>query len=180
MIRSRLMVLGWFGSLAFGLSSCSEPTVSELPVSPEMDANAVLIGNKPMRCDLKEPISRTAVIGPEGGTVAIDGNSVTLPPGAVDEPTRITMTFPASEYLELELNANGLESFEFAKPVTVSLNYGRCPIGDFSAAGTTTRNVWYVDAETKAFLEKMPSVDDRKHKTVTFLTPHFSFFIVAD
>jgi hypothetical protein len=40
--------------------------------------------------------------------------------------------------------------------------------------------VWHVDDVTDAPLERMPTVNDRHHATVGFLTTHLSTYAVAN
>lgn len=175
MIRSRCLTPSWSGCIlvAVVLVGCAEPSA---PVSPEAGPAFSLAATHPMKCPAEEGLSASATISARGGMVAVGGHSVVVPPGAVSRPTRITLTAPASRYLEVELNANGQESFEFRRPVEVTVSYARCgEIVDPAAV----RSAWHVDAVTKEFLERMPGSDDRGAQAVSFATDHFSFFMIA-
>lgn len=180
MNHSRVSVVGRAGVVLslFLLMACSESPVAtapELDVSSAVDTrSSVIVG--PMMCFTMEPVSASKVIDSTGGVVSVGGHSVTIPSGALKHPTRITVARPASPYLEIELRANDEEHFTFEKPVTVTISYAEC--GAFPMPGSS-RSAWYVDSETKQFLEKMNTVDDPVAQTVTFPTDHFSYYMVA-
>jgi hypothetical protein len=111
-----------------------------------------------------------------GGVVASGGSSVTIPAGALAAAALIALDLPPSPYDELRLRANGLETFAFAAPVTVVLDYSRCDRADLDEQALT---VWRIDAGTKAFLEDMQGVDAKDQRTVTFQTDHFSSYALA-
>ncbi|MFW6080088.1 MAG: hypothetical protein ACODAE_10730, partial [Gemmatimonadota bacterium] len=59
-------------------------------------------------CPTPDARSASAVIDPDvGGTVSVDGGSITLPAGAVSEPTEIALTVPRSRHAVLDIRANG-------------------------------------------------------------------------
>ena len=74
----------------------------------------------------------------------------------------------------VDVHADGLLSFLFRRPVTVTIDLSHCPAID----GPLT--VWHVDAATGAFLENMGGVVDPVRRTITFQTPHLSIYAVAN
>src|SRR5688572_10472866 len=72
------------------------------------------------------------VIGPEGGSVGIDGYRLYVPRGAVTEPTRFTFASVNSGFVQVELTATSLGSTVhnnvgaagFRVPVSLALSYG--------------------------------------------------------
>ena len=113
-----------------------------------------------------------------GGSVDGDVAVVQVPIAAVDESTGITVSEPASSYMEVEFHADGQEHFEFDRPITVSIDYSRCPAT--AIASHAALRVIYIDAVTKEPLEDMGGVVDSVARTITFQTGHFSSYAVAD
>ena len=101
---------------------------------------------------------------------------VIVPANAVLAPTSFTLTVPASNYLELDVKADGADHFVFQRPVTVAIDYGRCGLPPLHGA----LSAWNIDPDTKALLEEMPSVDTQLTHTIVFSTIHFSGYAVAD
>ena len=88
----------------------------------------------------------------------------------------VTVRQPISPFVEIEVRVNGRPHFDFAQPVTVVLDYSRCPESSLPA-GPLTAGV--TDPLTNEFIEDMHGVDDRAARTVTFTTDHFSGYAVA-
>ena len=67
---------------------------------------------------LPRDLSASALVGPEGGeiTVPLSGATIVFPPGALAQPTRITMTAKAGWNVAYEFAPHGIA---FAVPVTV-------------------------------------------------------------
>ena len=168
-------VIGVLGMALAALTACGEPTAPEAGDRVPAASGALLSG-KLVTCPIKTTRSVSALLGPLGGTLSLDGTSVTLPAGAVTVPTLLTLTIPASNYVEVEITANGLEHFLFELPVAVSIGYGRCTRSDIDAAPLTA---WYIDGATNALLEHMGGVDDKASRTVTFSTGHLSSYAIA-
>ena len=119
----------------------------------------------------------TALIGPLGGVLSAGGVSVIIPQNAiVGDAVSFTLSVPSSKYVELEVGPDGGGHYLFALPVTVSIDYGRCG----STYDATTLSAWNIDPATKALLERMIGVDNKLTHTLTFVTPHFSGYAVAD
>ena len=117
------------------------------------------------------------MIGIWGGTVRAGGSSITLPFGSVLVPTRITLTVPPSEYMEVDIEANGREHFTFIAPATIAIGYGRCTDPAFDEGPLVA---WYWDSVLDVLLEPFPSVDDKTARTVTFQSGHLSGFLIAN
>ena len=113
-----------------------------------------------------------------GGSIEGDVAQIKVPIAAVDENTGITVAEPASSILEVEFHADGQEHFEFDRPITVSIDYSRCPAS--AIASHAALRVIYIDAVTKQPLEDMGGVVDSVARTITFQTGHFSSYAVAD
>jgi hypothetical protein len=151
---------------ALGTASCDTT-----PTPPPDPGTARLVV-----CPTSETRTTQALIGPLGGIVSLGATTVGIPSGALSVPTLITLTIPASQYMEVDVRANDLTSFIFNKDVAVRIDYSRCTD---PAVETARLNVWHIDAQSKDLLEFMGGVDDKSANTVTFTTGHLSAYAVA-
>lgn len=182
MNRSRFLTLGLGLAIVTVLAACSEPTA--LVVDEEVQPEFYFGGGKkdrdhgdsPLICPTHTTRSATGIIRPNGGTVKLDGHSVTFPAGAVTKPTEVTIRTPASRYLIVNLRADGQEYPTFRKPVTVTISYDRCK-GRIDPSDLVA---YQIDPNTGELIEQMPSSVNPVRKTVTFKTSHFSHFVIAD
>ena len=167
-----------FAAPAFALllwSGCSEPTAPA-------DGPANLLGSNSSSVLLTCPTSTTQsasglIEAAVGGTVSVGGHSVTIPAGALLGDATVSLTVPASKYVEIDLKVNGGEHFVFQAPVVVTISYDRCSRSNLLRAPLTA---WYIDGQSKALLENMGGIDDKLLRRVTFTTPHFSAYAVAE
>jgi hypothetical protein len=109
--------------------------------------------------------------------VSLGGHSIQIPGGALLDPTPITLTEPASRYVEIGVQAGDAEHFLFELPVVVTISYDRCSRSNIDR---TPLQVWYIDPITHELLENMGGVDDKLARTVTFLTSHLSGYAIAE
>src|SRR5687767_3729671 len=156
--------------LAFGLvgaASCEGP-----PIPPDQTPHNFTLASCPTT------VSRTtqALIGPLGGTLSLGGTIIGIPSGALSAPTLITLTIPASQYMEIDVRANDLLSFVFNKPIGIRMDYSRCtsPVVDQAKL-----SVWHIDAQSKALLENMGGTDNKSANTIDFSTGHLSNYAIA-
>ena len=159
--------------LAF-TTACGD--AGDTPLAPA-DADLAFTGSTLVECPVAVTESTSATVGALGGTVSLNGHSITLPAGAVLLPTEITLTVPASNYMEIEIHANDLESFDFEAPVSITLSYDRCTRSNLDNRQLTA---WQIDPATKALLEHMGGVDDKNTRAVTFQSGHLSGFAIAN
>ena len=129
-----------------------------------------------VECPTTETRTTQAIIGPLGGTVSLGGTSIRIPLGAVTVSTLITVTVPASRFVEVDVRANDLTAFLFRTPVSVTIDYSRCNRSDIDQAPLT---VWYIDSATKELLENMGGRDDKARRRITFETGHLSGYAIA-
>jgi hypothetical protein len=140
-------------------------------------ASARQAAPKLVQCPSNETTSSSAVIGPLGGVVDVGGTSIQIPAGALLSPVTVTVTIPASPYMEIDISVAGVEHFVFEQPVVVTLSYARCTRSDIDASPLS---VWYIDSSTKDLLEPMGGVDDKLLRAITFTTGHLSGYAVAN
>jgi len=157
--------------------ACSEQTPHEV-LGPGPDVATVASNAAPqlVACPRTESRSVSKTIGMLGGSLELEGTSVVVPVGALALPTTITLTLPASPYLEVDFTANQLQHFEFPVAVHVTLDYSRC---DRRALAARPVTAWYIDTPTKKLLEPMRASDDRDARRVSFPTIHFSGYSIA-
>jgi hypothetical protein len=171
----RLLAVATFAVLL----SCGDRTPTA-PISPSGEAPAdLLFLSKPklVECDAAEFESRTVEIGPGGGAVSVGDASVVFPENALLNQTLVTLTIPASRYVEVEITTNGQTVFPYAslQPI-VTIGYSRCNRSDLLFK---LLSAWYIDSDSKELLEKMPSFDNKLTRSVTFPAEHFSGYAIA-
>lgn len=168
--RRTLYVLG----MALIAASCGDAG----PVDPAADAaQFASLSSVLVECPSSESRSATATIDALGGSVEVAGTRISVPALAVSVPTRITLTLPASNYMEVDIRANDAEHFQFEKAVSITIDYSRCNRANIDKAALS---VWYIDSSTKTLLENMGGVDDKIARTITFSSDHLSGFSIAE
>ena len=180
MIRQRgpLSLVVLFGGLIFSVAACSSD-LATAPSTPAAVSTLQVRDGWPqslLYCPSARSMQASATIGRDGGVVGVGGFSMRVPGGAVSDPTRFTLQVPASQYLEVEISAEGQKHYQFQRAVMVTLDYSRCALdlraGDFSA--------WYIDSDTKEPLANMGGHDDRGRRRITFFTNHLSGYAIAN
>jgi hypothetical protein len=163
-------------ALAAAVTACSEPTTA-----PESADVPPTLNETPGATGLLE-CRRTffditwGLLGPLGGLLSLDGHTLMVPAGALDRFAFVTLRTPSTRFVEVEARVNGQDHFQFNKPVTVVLDYSRCP--DWRI-GPEPLTVWQIDPDTKAFIRDMGGVDDRAARKISFTTDHFSGYAIA-
>lgn len=158
-----------------GAGACSDSPMGEDLLAPDAAAFASS-GPVLLECPVSTSEATTGTVGVLGGSVSLNGHSLTLPFMAVLMPTSFRLEAPASRFMELDITANGAETFSFRETVTVTIDYSRCNRNDINATPLT---VWHIDPVTKALIEPMGGVDDKVARTVTFTTDHLSTYSLA-
>jgi hypothetical protein len=165
---------------AVAIVACAGPDVT----APTERENASFFrlplgGGEPklIECPSSESGTASSVITTLGGTVSVSGASILIPAGALLSDALVTVTVPASKYVEVDISVAGSEHFLFELPVIVTISYARCARSNIDLSPLSA---WYIDSETKALLEKMPSIDNKLLRTVTFTTEHLSGYAVAN
>jgi hypothetical protein len=166
-------------AVAAALTACSEPTAPP----PSATGLTLLLEEEPKKSVLVEcptdiTETTTAVLfGGVLGEVTLGGHRITVPPEALPPGAWVvTLTAPASKYVEIEAYVFGLPASTFLQPVEVVIDYSRCSRSNIDR---DPLRVWYIDSVTKEPLEDMGGVDDKVARTVTFFTNHFSGYAVA-
>jgi hypothetical protein len=163
-------------ALGFATAAC-EPTgpISAPPAAaPNLTASS---GPRLIQCPSNETSSAFGIVTPLGGSVSLNGHSILIPDGGLLEPTGITLTEPASQFMEIGIQAGDAEHFVFELPVLVTISYARCGRSNIDR---TPLEVWYIDPVTHELLENMGGVDNKLLKTVSFWTTHLSGYAIAE
>lgn len=157
-----------------GLAACGETQEpsSSLEPSYATSSNPTLV-----ECPSDASFQTAGTVLPTGGQVSLRGHSVSLPLAAVLAPTSIGLAEPASQFMQLDLSANGQDHFQFRAPVTVTISYARCSRSNIDKGPLS---VWLIDSSTGALLRNMGGVDDKVNRTITFDTDHFSGYAIAN
>lgn len=158
-------------------AACSdtEPSTSVAP-EPSLSVLREATSMRLAACGTSASPTASAVIGPDGGVLSAGPATVFIPAHAVRTPTRFTVQPLAGRALRVRITAKGRERFKFAQPVAVMIGYAHCERQEFLQGDVS---VWHVDDDTNALLERMPTVHDRRHATLGFLTGHLSTYAVA-
>lgn len=179
---SRRLVFALAGLVFLGCSGdATRPEVGRVETDTSESSGTSQTGENAgtfrlIACPTTQTVTNSGVLGVLGGTVTAAGSSITLPLGAVVGPTLIRVTVPTSSYMEIDVTANDLLSFLFQKPVTVTIDYSRCPVSTTQGKALT---VWHIDTETKALLQNMNAVNDPVARRITFTTDHLSGYAIA-
>lgn len=176
---SRLRLLAAALAVAV-LGACSDAPTAPKPAQPAAPpaASPLLWFSGPtyLQCPNYTPQSTTGVIGPLGGLLSLGNYVVSIPEGAVDAPTLFQLTIPASRYMKVDVTAVGFDHFLFQTPISVTVDYSRCPV---SATEGKPLEVWYVSPLLNIPLDNMGGVDDPANRRITFTTGHLSGYVIA-
>ncbi len=110
-----------------------------------------------------ETVSRE--IGPEGGTLSLAGHSISIPAGALDRSTQITLTAPAGRHLQILVIARATEPSRMPTPAAVTISYERCKrqnLDPISAAVISPQ------LKSKGVMTALESETDPIIRTLTF------------
>jgi hypothetical protein len=152
------------------LLSCTERT----PAGPGADADLVgsLLGPTGLlRCSPLAADSVTQTIGPAGGTLSVGPHQLTVPAGALLEPTTITAVAPSDTVNAVRFQPEGLV---FLQPSTLSMSYANCDL----QGSVAPKQIVYVDDALNVLVE-LGSSDDALSQRVTSQLQHFSTYAIA-
>ncbi|HJQ21052.1 MAG TPA: hypothetical protein VJ867_11945 [Gemmatimonadaceae bacterium] len=162
------------------LAACAASEITSVDATSQAQQAHLFTSAQPnlLECPTSSTVTATGVVTPlDGGLIALGGTRVMVPAGAVAEATTITLTIPASRFMEIDVSVAGVDHFLFQLPITVAVDYSRCNRSNIFRSSLTA---WYIDSQTKAPLEQMPSVDNKLTQTVIFTTGHLSGYALAN
>ncbi len=122
-----------------------------------------------LSCSPQPYVSRTQVVGRNGGTIVVGTHRLVIPAGALSRDYTIRAEQVVHRVNSVRFSPEGLK---FAKPAKLTLSYANCsPL-------LLLKRVVYTD-ELLRILELIPSLDNLRTKTVTGDIRHFSRYAVA-
>lgn len=169
MKATRLIVV----ALCAWLVACTDHTPTAAPQDPQ----ASLIGSLGsatglLKCSDLPFAQSTATIGPDGGSITAGPHTLTIPPGALSEPVKITMTVPTGRGVNsVEFAPEGLQ---FARSASLTMSYANCDL----LGKLLPKRIAYV-SNSLDILYYILSLDNIFAKRVTGQVQHFSDYVVA-
>src|SRR5581483_3587126 len=106
----RFAALAVVAATAIVTARCGEPRATTAVSRTAFDRSG---SPSLLQCPSNVTQTTQAIVGVLGGTVQLGQTSISIPAGAVSLPTLITVTIPASPYMEIDIHANDLLSFVF-------------------------------------------------------------------
>jgi hypothetical protein len=171
----------------FAITACSDvstrpeeavvrPDTTQRPDTAQAPDTSGIAQRRLIECPTTQTSTNSGLLGVLGGTIAAAGSSISLPAGSLLLGTLIRVTVPASTYMEIDVTADNLVSFLFQRPVTITIDYSRCPA---SVTAGKTLTVWHINTQTKVLLENMHGVNDPVQRKISFTTDHLSGYAIA-
>jgi len=148
------------------------------PTGPQPSAPAAsLIGSLLgptglLRCSNLPYAQTTRTIGILGGSLSVGPHTLIIPPGALTQPTTITMTLPTG----LGVNAVKFtpEGLRFLTPAALHMSYANCSL----LGKLLPKRIAYT-TDNLQILYYLLSLDNLLSKYVTGKVTHFSDYVVA-
>lgn len=175
-MKTLLRALAFPAALA-ALASCTPDVDPARLTAPDAPARSTAFGATLVECPANQTQTSSALIGALGGTLSVGNHRMVVPPLAVLGLGTFTMTVPASNYLEVEIRANGQEHYQFHRPVTLTLDYSRCTRSNIDKSPL---RIFYIDPVNKQILQDLGGVDDKAARTVTVGTNHLSGYAIGE
>lgn len=155
------------------LTGCDNPAVVSDGATPQYSSSGPTL----VECPTNVETFVEGSVGSSGGTVALGRHRIDLPVQAVRGSHRFRITEVASNYMELDLKANGKDKFEFHRPVLITIDYSRCSRSNIDKAPLT---VWKIDPTSKTLLRNMGGIEDKAARTITFISDSLSGYSIAN
>jgi len=155
--------------------SCTDRSPTSVPAAPAPDASLIgsLLGATGLlKCSNLPYASNTKTIGALGGTISAGPHTLVIPPGALLNPTTITMTAPTG----LGVNAVKFqpEGLRFTVPAALTMSYANCSL----LGKILPKRIAYTD-DNLNIISYLLSLDNLLSKYVTGKVNHFSDYVIA-
>jgi len=155
--------------------ACTDRTPTSVPAAPVPDASLIgsLLGATGLlKCSNLPYASSTKTIGALGGSISAGPHTLVIPPGALLNPTTITMTAPTG----LGVNAVKFqpEGLRFIAPAVLTMSYSNCSL----LGKLLPKRIAYTDNNLN-IISYLLSLDNLFSKNVTGKVNHFSDYVVA-
>ncbi len=170
MKATRLVVVALCASLAF---ACTDHTPTAAPQAPQASLTGSLgTAAGLLKCSDLPFAQSSATIGPNGGSISAGPHTLFVPPGALSEPVKITMTVPTGRGVNaVEFAPEGLE---FARSASLTMSYANCSL----LGNVLPKRIAYV-SDNLDILYYILSLDNLFAKRVTGQVNHFSDYVIA-
>jgi len=171
--RRRLLGIVLLCGLALA-SACGDRTpTGPQPAAPSADLIGSLLGATGLlKCSNLPYASTTQTIGIAGGILSAGPHKLVIPPGALSQPTTITMTLPTG----LGVNAVKFqpEGLRFQVPAVLTMSYANCSL----LGKLLPKRIAYT-TDSLQILYYLLSLDNLFSKYVTGKVNHFSSYVIA-
>lgn len=161
---------------AVTLGSCDRtplaPTVPAAQPVPDVRSDWFGWGvNLLLKCSPQPFDSASQMIGPDGGTLTVGANTLTIPPGALSAPTQISGVVHPDSVNAIRFAPQGLV---FQQPAQLVMSYANCGL----LGSLIPRRIAYT-TDDFFILQIIPSLDNALTRTVTGQVSHFSQYAIA-
>jgi hypothetical protein len=155
------------------VSSCGEPPASPAVPAPQADLiGALLQPTGILKCSDLPSDSDTETIGPAGGKLTAGPHTLVIPAGALDEPTKITMSVRTGSGVNaVHFEPEGLR---FDRSAALTMSYANCDL----LGKLLPKRIAYTSSAFDV-ISYLLSVDNLWTKRVTGRLDHFSDYAVA-
>ncbi len=156
--------------LALGFVACDRAAT---PTSPSTAAPRASVngGWTLVRSSTQSAVTVSVVLGGAGGTMSVNGHTLAVPAGALEQPTRITMSTISGSSIRVSLSAEdartGQPVMAFSTPVRLGLSYASAKVSN----PAKLKVGWLMDGSIMAV---QASTVDKSHKQVVSSLHHFS------
>lgn len=162
------------GGLALA-AACGDraPTTPQSPAPSASLLGSLLAPTGLLQCSNLPYDSTTQTIGVDGGSLSVGPHTLVIPPGALDEPTTITMVLPTDlvGVNAVQFKPAGLQ---FQTPAALTMSYANCSL----AGNLLPKHIAYT-TDNLQILYYLLSVTNLVGQTVTGQVNHFSAYVLA-
>jgi hypothetical protein len=155
-------------------SACGDgaPTAPQ-PSAPSAGLIGSLLGPTGLlQCSTLPYASTTQTIGTAGGRLSVGPHTLVIPPGALTNPTTITMTLPTRSGVNaVNFKPAGLQ---FQTPARLTMSYANCQL----LGSLLPKRIAYT-TDNLQIISYLLSLDNLLSKSVTGKLNHFSDYVIA-
>lgn len=151
------------------VSSCGEPPASPAVPAPQA---SILQQTGLLSCSELPSDSDTETIGSAGGRLTAGPHTLVIPAGALDKPTKITMSLRTGRGVNaVHFEPEGLQ---FERSAALTMSYANCDL----LGKLLPKRIAYAD-DALNVITYLLSLDNLWGKRVTGKLDHFSDYVVA-
>lgn len=163
----------WLAAVALLTLSLAACDRAAAPTTPSVAAPRAAVngGYRLVASSVQSSVTVSVVVGSLGGTLSVNGHTLAVPAGALERPTRFTMTTLSGSSIRVSLTAedarSGVPVTVFPTPLRLGLSYANAKVGNPGKL----KVAWLVDGSIAAV---QPSEADKAQKQVVSSLHHFS------